>query len=296
MKKISNYYISIVVAVIAAFSMGTIGLFSKFLGLNAEIITFFRLLLGGVFVVIFTVPFYKAGLFFRKPDVNMLVSGALLASFILFYIQSIQIAGLIVSVMTLYLAPVLAMMLSQIFRGEKITRSSYASVCGVLIGFFMVLNIFNNKISMDLYHSLYSIIAMLCYAGFILTNKETKKGVPLLVHSGVQLLVGAIVIFPFVSLDNIMSLSSGQWLWLLVIGFVPGFLGLACAIYAIQNLSTVTYATISYVEPISTLFFAWFIFNEPLTITQLIGCVLIILFSLYQVFNEKKHTVHLALQ
>ncbi len=63
--------------------------------------------------------------------------------------------------------------------------------------------------------------------------------------------------------------------WLLATGLIPGFLAITFAVAAQSHLTTATFDTPTYFEPVAMVFFGWFLFRENLSGLQLTDCVTI---------------------
>ena len=120
------------------------------------------------------------------------------------------------------------------------------------------------------------VLALLCYAGFILVNRIIPQQIHVYTRAFYQLLVGALVMIPFM-LPSVNEIRSEHLIWLVGTGFFPGFLAILFAVMALSRLPAATFGTIAYIEPVAVVIFGWTIFNESLSALQLAGCLLIIL-------------------
>ena len=81
---------AIIAAILSALGMGTVGVFAKITSLGAEVITFFRLALGAGFMLLFLLLTGQLRLVRRWPGWPVLVNGAMLAGFIIFYVRAME--------------------------------------------------------------------------------------------------------------------------------------------------------------------------------------------------------------
>jgi len=257
--------------------MGTIGVFSKLTGLSAEMITFFRLLLGAGFMAVFLAITGKLFLLMRWPSIPVLINGCFLAGFIIFYVQAMNYTSMANAIMLVYLAPVGASIAAHFFLGERLSALSVSLIALALLGFAMMMEftIEFSRQSLDFIGLCFGSLASLAYGGFILVNRLIKEEIHVYTRTFYQLLVGALIMLPFVynSLDLI---EPNTIPWLLAIGFFPGFLAIFFAVIALSRLSAATFGTIAYIEPVAVVFFGWTLFHESLNPLQLGGCLLII--------------------
>lgn len=267
----------ILAAILAAVFMGTIGAISIYAGVSAETVTFYRLFIGAVFMGGFLLVTGQKDKMFTWPGIKVLVTGAFLAGFVVFYIVAMSYTSMANAVMLLYLAPVVASITAHFFMGERLSGASAALIGVALFGFAMMME-FNFDLSGrkdEAVGLFYALCAMLCYAAFILTNRLIHERVHVLTRSGYQMLVGALCMLPFM-LQQGDSIEGAQWGWLIAAGIVPGFLAIMLAVVALRALPAATYGTLAYLEPITVVALGWGLFNQSLNPLQMSGSALII--------------------
>lgn len=266
----------IALAILSALFMGTIGVFSRITGLPAETITFFRLLLGSGFLAVFLLTTRQAATLGRRPTWPVIVNGALLAGFIIFYVQAMNLTSMANAIMLVYLAPVAASIFAHCFMGERLNLAGWMLIGMAMLGFAAMMEFRldfadgpNHAAGLGL-----AALAMLCYAGFMLMNRRIGPNVPVMTRAFYQLLTGALVMLPFF-LHSRPEISAANALWLLATGLIPGFLAITFAVAALSRLPAATFGTLAYFEPLAVVFFGWTIFGENLSALQLAGCATI---------------------
>ena len=267
----------IIAALLSALLMGTIGVFSKITGLPAETITFFRLMLGAGFMLLFLLVTRQTGCLKQWPTWPVLINGGMLSGFIIFYVQAMNLTTMANAIMLVYLAPLTASFYAHFFLGERLNRAGILLIGAALFGFAMMME-FRIDFSSGSNHFAgicLAFIAMFCYAGFILINRMIQAHVHVYTRTFYQLLTGALIMLPFLLLNR-PAISTENWLWLLGTGLFPGFLAILCAVIALSTLPAATFGTLAYFEPIAVILFGWLIFNETLSPLQIAGCGLIL--------------------
>ncbi len=257
--------------------MGTMGVFSRKTGLNAEVITFFRLLFGAGFLIILMTLTRKTRLLWCWPTWPVLINGLMLAGFIIFYVQAMNFTTMANSIMIVYLAPLVASLLAHFFLGEKLNLMSGVLICSALFGFAMMME-FKIDFSSGGTHVLglgCATLSLFCYAAFILINRTIKATIHVYTRTLYQLFTGALCLVPFLILD-FPDISGTTWFWLAGVGFFPGFLGILFAVIALEQLPAATFGTLAYFEAIFVVILGWMIFGEALNFLQLAGCLVII--------------------
>ena len=264
--------------------MGTIGVLARFANLPAEHITFYRLFLGALCLLLYMLLSNKKGQILHKPSKRTLINGVMLAGFMVFYIQSMNYTSMANAVMLVYLAPLLCAVFAHYIFAEKLSFANIIAIVLALLGFAMMMQ-FSLRLSGsegEYIGLLYALLASFSYSGFMLINRKPSDCSPYQ-SALVQLFAGALCLLPFV-LSTPQLPSIAQSLWLLSIGVVPGFLAVLCAVKALRHLPSVTYGTVAYVEPVVVVVLAWWLFSETLNMLQMSGCLLIILAGIGQGF------------
>ncbi|MGB1835415.1 MAG: DMT family transporter [Marinobacter adhaerens] len=283
MTSVSRSGVFLLSAAFSAVFMGTIGAISVYAGVGAETVTFYRLFVGAVLVAVYLLATRQHSKIFMWPGMKVLVTGAFLAGFVMFYILAMDYTSMANAVMVLYLAPVTASVAAHFFLGERLTSASVGLVGFALLGFAMMME-FNFNLSGRAEEAIglaYAFCAMLCYSAFMLTNRSMDDRVHVFSRSGYQMLAGALCMLPLVLLESEV-ISGAQWGWLLAAGILPGFLAILLAVIALRSLPAATFGTLAYLEPITVVALAWILFDQGLNSLQLAGCALIILAGIAQ--------------
>ncbi|HBG20335.1 MAG TPA: EamA family transporter [Desulfobulbaceae bacterium] len=269
--------LGIVTAILAGLFMGTMGVFSRKTGLDAEVITFFRLFFGAAFLTLLLFVTRRLRLLLVWPTWPVLVNGLMLAGFIIFYIQAMYLTSMAMAIMVLYLAPLVASVYAHFFLDERLNLPSVVLICTALFGFAMMME-FKLDFSSGTNHVLglgFAALGLCCYSAFILINRTIASRIHVFTRTFYQLLAGALCMVPFF-LSDFPEISGTNWLWLVGAGFIPGFLGILCAVIALERLPAATFGTLAYFEPIFVVVLGWAIFGERLNTMQLTGCLFIL--------------------
>lgn len=271
-------YLGISTAILSALSMGTVGIFAKMTGLGAEVITFFRLGLGALFILLLLLLTGRSHQLRCKVGWPVLINGVLLAGFIIFYVQAMQYTTMANAIMLVYLAPPLAALYAHFFFGERINLWGACCIGLALCGFALMMELRLDPVagSRQLHGICLGLLSTLCYAGFILINRTISPTIPIAARTLYQLLIGALVMLPL-CLWSRPDLPLRLWPWLIGVGLIPGFLGILSAVISLSRLPAATFGTLAYFEPIAVVIFGWALFGEALSSMQLTGGLLIIL-------------------
>ncbi|WP_036590329.1 DMT family transporter [Oceanospirillum maris] len=273
----------LVAAAMSAFFMGTIGTISFYAGVSAEAVTFYRLFFGAMLMGGYLLLTGQREKIMTWPGFKVLITGAFLSGFVVFYILAMSYTSMANAIMLIYLAPVTASIVAHFLMGERLSTASVGLILLALLGFAMMMEFqltFGNNEDEAL-GILYGFCSMLCYAAFMLTNRLIEERVHVLTRSGYQMFAGALCILPMM-LQQADSISGQQWGWLAVAGLIPGFFAIVLAVVALRALPAATFGTLAYLEPITVVALGWVLFDQTLNGLQLSGCALIVLSGIAQ--------------
>uniref|UniRef100_A0A486XTK2 Membrane protein, putative n=1 Tax=Rheinheimera sp. BAL341 TaxID=1708203 RepID=A0A486XTK2_9GAMM len=274
-------------ALVSAVAMASSGIIARFSGLAAAELTFYRLAVGGLCLLLFVGLSGRLAVLKGKPDWRMAVNGVLLASFMLSFLSAIEYISLANAIMLVYLAPPLSAFIAHWLLQEKLDLPDSSLIVLSFVGFAM-LQQFKFDLVLDaaqLPGLLFGLISLCAYSGFLLLNRRSLPAHSQLQRTFYQLIIGACCVLPFLTTMNMPS--ADDLLWIALAGIFPGFIAIYCAIIALQHLPTRVYATLAYLEPVTVILAGWWLFNESLSTLQLGGVLLIISTGLLLALRHK---------
>jgi RarD protein len=278
--------------IIAMLIFGSIGLFVRTITMSSNEIALLRAIIGSVFLGI-TGFLLKQKPSFRQIKENLIIlllSGSAIGFNWILLFQAYKYTTISNATLSYYFAPVFVIIMSPIILKEKLNFRKTLCVTLSMIGLFLILNL-NGGYNQNSYNHLkgiaFGLSAALLYSAVIILNKFIKN------LSGfettlIQLFLAALVLLPTIALQgniNLGSISASQWILILILGIIHT--GIAYYLYftSIRELEGQAVAIISYIDPISAVFFSVIFLSEAVTMRQLIGGILI-LGSTF--FSEKK--------
>ena len=267
-------------ALISAVAMASSGIIARFSGLAAAELTFYRLAVGALCLLLFVGLSGRLAQLKGKPDWRMALNGVLLASFMLCFLSAIEYISLANAIMLVYLAPPLSAFIAHWLLNETLDLPDASLIVLSFFGFAM-LQQFKFDLVLDtaqLPGLLLGLLSLCAYSSFLLLNRRSLPAHSQLQRTFYQLIIGACCVLPFLTGINLPS--ADDLLWIALAGIFPGFIAIYCAIIALQHLPTRVYATLAYLEPVTVILAGWWMFNESLTALQLGGVLLIILTGL----------------
>ncbi|MFL0195243.1 DMT family transporter [Clostridium sp. WILCCON 0269] len=262
---------------------GSIGVFVTNINLPSAEVAFFRAAIGSLFLI--SAAFFRnEKISFKSISNNLLlliVSGIALGLNWLSLFQAYKYTTVPKATLSYYFAPIFVIILSPIVLKEKLTWTKIMCIIMALVGLFLILNLTGNDMTAsynDLKGILYGLLGAVLYASVILMNKFIRN------LSGfettlIQLIMACITLFLSIlykSSLNISVISHKTWTFIIVIGIIHT--GIAYLLYftSIKELSGQSIAILSYIDPISAVFFAAVFLWQTMAPVQIAGGILIL--------------------
>lgn len=192
-----------------------------------------------------------------------------------FFYEAYDRIGVSIASLLYYCGPVIVMILSPFIFKEKLTIIKILGFSIVVCGIFLVNDTIFNQ-NGDLFGIVCGLMSALVYSVMVMANKKSTyiKG---LENSTLQLTVSfcTVAIFVFINGDYNFDLSSGDFFWICILGFVNTVVGCYFYFSSISNLPVQTVAICGYLEPLSAVIFSVIILGEKMSFVQVIGAILI---------------------
>ncbi|MBQ6059592.1 MAG: DMT family transporter [Clostridia bacterium] len=262
--------------ILALLLMGTNGVVAAQISLFSSQIVLMRTFIGGVALTAivllrggFSLENLKSELF------DLLLGGIALGMNWITLFGAYRLLNVSLATLIYYIGPMLVLLLSPWLFGERLTGPKIAAIAIVFVGLLFISgSIAAEGLSMT--GLLYAVASALFYAVLLVFNKRIKR------TSGLQTAAIEIdVAFVVVLIDTLLTVGLPHPLasdipYLLTIGLINT--GLAYMLYfsGLQKLPAQSVALISYVDPVSAVFFSSLFLYEKLTVFQIVGAVFII--------------------
>lgn len=263
---------------LALLLFGSNGIVASQILLNSYEIVFLRTLIGSILLIIL---FKLSGgnFTFTKNKKDLLfitLSGIAMGTSWMFLYEAYQQIGVSISSLIYYCGPVIVMILSPLIFKERLT---YPKVIGFLIVVVGLLFI-NGKSSgenTNIWGLTCGGMSALMYFFMVTLNKKSKQ-ITGMENSTIQLTVSFLTVAVFVLFKQglMIDLSGVNWFAVLFLGIVNT--GIGCFLYfsPLSKLPVQSVAVLGYLEPLSAVIFSAVLLSETMSLTQIIGAVLII--------------------
>ena len=273
---------SLVMLVSSMLIFGTIGVFRRFIPVPSAFLAFSRGLLGGLCILLFLrLKKRKAeGRLPRRTLLGLIVSGALIGINWILLFEAYNHTTVAVATLCYYMQPTIVMLLSPLVFREKLTAKKAACAAVAILGMVLVSGVAGGSGTQgsSFRGVLLGLGAAVFYSAVVIMNNMIV-GVDPWRKTYIQLLSAGLVMVPYLLLTGGVDPGSFTPLTvvlLLVVGIVHT--GIAYVLYfgSMDGLRVQSVAILSYIDPVSALLFSAILLQEPLSLLNIIGAVMII--------------------
>lgn len=271
---------ALIAAVIAAVLMGVLGFFVRETHCSAQGCSFARFIIGLV-LIIPLVCCHKAPGAGRLPfSLPAVLSGAGISLCILFYFLAITQISVGIAALLLYTGPVFAAVGESLLRRSLPPRRDVllmlASAAGIVLVTICAGAPAADQVQEPMGYA-YGLLSGVCYAAYILLNRQIPGHISLAVRTFWQFAAGSLVLLvPLMLTDTPYAGVGTGWPYLLCIGVLQGFAVLLLVAYAVRRLTAIEFGTISYLEPAVAVALGWVVYGESITPGQWCGFALVL--------------------
>jgi len=268
-----------ILQIVSMLIFGSNGLVASGIELSSWQIVFFRTSLGflTLFILLFATKGERHAAEYPKELLFSFLAGLCTGISWILLFEGYDRIGVGISTLLFDTAPIIVMILSPLLFNEKLTSIKLLGFAAVVLGVVFL----NGRIVSeggDVLGVVLGLLSAVAYATLIILSKKA-------VHLGgmektaVQLLGAFIAVAVFMGLFRggyHMEISSGSWIWIVVIGVINT--GLACYMYfsSISYLPAQTVSVLSYIEPLAAVLLGVVVLGEQLSFLQWVGAALII--------------------
>ena len=246
---------------------GTIAIFRRNIPFSSGLLAFSRGLLGGVFLLIFVAVKHHRMEKVEKKQLALLL------------FEAYNCTTVAVATMCFYMQPTIVILLSPVLFREKLSVKKGLCALAAILGMVFVSGVAEGAPpgAQDAKGIAFGLAAAVLYAATVIINKKIEVE-DAYEKTIVQLLSAAAVLIPYLLLTEDFSavvLDARTVVLVLIVGIVHS--GLAYALYFgnVNKLPAQSVAVLSYIDPVSSLFFSALLLHERLTAFGLLGAVLI---------------------
>lgn len=290
MKKIFSSRLLLIVSMTV---FGTIGLFRRSIDISSGELAFYRAVLAAVFIGLFLlvtrnrIHFAKI----KKQLPVLIISGIAMAFNWILLFEAYNYTTVSAATLSYYFAPVIVTVLCPLLFKEKMGVKQWLCFVMSTVGIVLITGIGSFDTGNNHFLGiLFGLGAACLYATVIILNKFTK-GVDGIHRTFIQFIAAIVALLPYVlctSGINITGLDTKGLVLLFVVGIVHTGITYCMYFTSLKDLTGQKAAILSYIDPLVAVLCSVVILNESITVTQIIGGILILGFTLWNELTPKK--------
>ena len=282
-------YVAIAIGVI---SVSLSAIFVKLSSAESAVIAFYRMLFSVLIMSPVFLLKYKSELkLLQKRDwLFSIVAGVFLAFHFILWFESLNYTSVASSTVLVTLQPVFAFIGTYLFFKEKVAFQSIVAVIVAISGSLLISWGDFRVSGAALYGDGLALIACAFITGYLLFGQDVRKRLSLMTYTMVVYSVSTITLFFYVLFmgQSFGPYESTDWLLFVMLAIVPNLLGHTLFNWSLKWVSTNTISIAILFEPVGAAVLAFFIFNENLILSQVIGGIIVILGIVMFVLDIKK--------
>lgn len=268
---------------------GTLGLFVRNISVSSGELALYRavlaaLLLTGFFVLSKQhIPLSKV----KKEIPLLLASGVAMGINWILLFQAYKYTTVSAATLSYYFAPVIVTVVCPFLFREKLTMKQIICFIMSTVGLVLIIGIGDVHGDSNIIGILFGLGAAVFYATVILLNKFIKK-VEGIHRTFLQFIAAIITLTPYVLFTSgitLGSLNNIGWINLLIVGLVHTGITYCMYFSSLKELPGQKVAILSYIDPLVAVLISVTVLGETMTMSQVIGGMLILGFTLW---NELK--------
>ncbi|PKR83841.1 DMT family transporter [Heyndrickxia camelliae] len=283
-----NPYFALIVGVIA---VSTSAILVKLSSADSGVIAFYRLF----FTVVMMLPFFlvknvrEVRAITLGDWVKSIIAGIFLAFHFILWFESLNLTSVASSTVLVTLQPLFAFIGAFLIFKESFSAKAILSGVIAVIGSFIISwgdFAINGK---ALLGDFIALAACALVTGYLLIGQNIRKRLSLMTYTFIVYAISSIVLFLYILMkkEPFYHLHTQDWIYFILLAIFPTLLGHTIFNWCIKWISTATISMAILFEPIGAAILAYYIFNEKIVITQVIGGIIIIVSVVFFVLDGK---------
>ncbi|WP_339172768.1 DMT family transporter [Solibacillus sp. FSL R5-0691] len=282
-------YIPIIIGVI---SVSLSAIFVKLASADSGVIAFYRML----FSILIMLPWFlmkysnEIKVLSKRDWIFSSIAGVFLSFHFILWFESLNYTSVASSTVLVTMQPLFAFIGTYLFFKEKITLQTFIAG-GIAILGSVLISWGDFQISgTALYGDILALIACALITGYLLFGQDVRKRLSLVTYTMVVYSVSTITLFFYIIIkgESFGPYPAIDWMWFILLAIIPNLLGHNLFNWALKWTSTNVISIAILFEPVGAALLAIFIFNEYLTVSQIVGGLVVILGIMLFVVDLKK--------
>lgn len=270
-------YIPILIGVI---SVSLSAIFVKLANADSGVIAFYRML----FSILIMLPWFlmkyrhEVKRLSKRDWIFSSIAGIFLAFHFILWFESLNYTSVASSTVLVTMQPLFAFVGTYLFFKEKITLKTLLAGSIAIIGSLLI-SWGDFQISGSaLYGDILALIACALVTGYLLFGQDVRQRLSLVTYTMVVYTISTITLFFYVVLKNesFGPYPAMDWMWFLLLAIIPNLLGHNLFNWSLKWISTNVISIAILFEPVGAAILAIVVFQEYLTVTQIVGGAIVI--------------------
>lgn len=277
---------------IGVISVSTSAILVKLVAADSGVIAFYRMLFSVLLMAPTFLIYYRKEVFdIEKKDwVFSIISGIFLAFHFILWFESLRYTSVASSTVLVTLQPLFAIVGTFVFFKEPIAFKTVFSGIVAIAGSILI-SWGDFKVGgLAFYGDMLALIACSLVTGYMLFGQEVRKRVSLTTYTIVVYTASTITLFVYILIkgESFGPYPTMDWIWFLLLAIIPNLLGHNLFNWALKWVSANVISIAILFEPVGASILAYFIFNEHLVSTQVVGGIIVIIGITLFVIDESK--------
>lgn len=282
-------YIPIIIGVI---SVSLSAIFVKLASADAGVIAFYRML----FSILIMLPWFlmkyshEIKVLSKRDWIFSSVAGVFLSFHFILWFESLNYTSVASSTVLVTMQPLFAFIGTYLFFKEKITLQTFIAGGIAILGSFLI-SWGDFQISgTALYGDILALIACALITGYLLFGQDVRKRLSLVTYTMVVYSVSTVSLFFYIIVkgESFGPYPASDWMWFILLAIIPNLLGHNLFNWALKWTSTNVISIAILFEPVGAAILAIIVFNEYLTVSQIMGGMVVIFGIMLFVVDFKK--------
>ena len=273
---------------------GSIGVFRRYIPASSAFLACSRGLLGGLFIFVFlklvrrgdkatdveeTAGETPSGQKLAGTQVGWLIfTGILIGINWILLFEAFNQTTVPIATLCYYMQPTIIVLLSPLVFKENLTRKKAICAAVAIIGMVLVSGVVGDSNGATLRGVMLGLGAAVFYATVVMLNKKLR-GIDAFQKTMIQLLAAGACMIPYMLLTGGIGetrFTTRAVILMLIVGIVHTGIAYVAYFASMDGLKIQSIALLSYIDPVSALFFSAIFLKEPLSALGIIGAVMII--------------------
>ncbi len=286
-------YLAIVIGVIGvSFS----AIFVRYSDAPSSVIAFYRMLFSSLILLPF---FLKSSIkemrgINKKDWIFCALAGGFLAFHFILWFESLQYTSVANSTVLVTLQPLFAFFGTYFLFKERVSIRGFLSIVVAITGSVLISasDFAHNKVA--LIGDVLALIACALATAYFLIGQLVRKRIGLTAYTFIVYSISAFILLIYVlgSGHELAHYPKEEWYLFILLAIVPTILGHSLFNWAIEWVSTTKISMAILFEPVGAAILAYYLFNETVSATQLVGALFILMgLSLFILVNKRKDPI-----